>query len=166
MQSNLNRRRLMRTFAAAATVGSMYLMPVFLLAQSTSKDVTERTWECLKGFELARNRSGNPIWLTTRDLETRILKKTALQTPGTLGKNNLHGAITLQILLEKDGTVACVRAISGNPAATSSAIAAIHDWLFEPYRRGTKTYAVLGEITIAYDFRTGGPDNSHSNLSN
>jgi hypothetical protein len=124
-----------------------------LTAQSTPKRPSENNWACLKGKDFVRNRYGKTVWLDSQELQRRAHKKTSLQAPGTLGKNNLHGTVILQVLVGKDGAVECARAIEGHPVAISPAITAIQDWVFEPYTVDGEPHAVLGEISVNYDFR-------------
>ncbi len=93
------------------------------------------------------------MWLNSQELEKRIRKRTPIQTPGTLGKNNLHGTVALHILIGEDGAVKCVRVKEGHPLAISPAIDAVKDWVFEPYVVDDAPHAVLGEISVNYDFR-------------
>jgi len=41
----------------------------------------------------------------------------------------------------------------GHPLAISPAIDAVKDWVFEPYVVDDAPHAVLGEISVNYDFR-------------
>jgi hypothetical protein len=100
-----------------------------------------------------RDQNGKTVWLDSQELQRRAHKKTSPQAPGTLGKNNLHGTVRLQVLVGKDGAVECARAIEGHPVAISPAITAIQDWVFEPYTLDGEPHAVLGEISVNYDFR-------------
>lgn len=155
MRSNPKSHRFCGPSSFLLGISLLMLVPLRLAAQSKPKPLqtSEASWACTKGKDFLRDHHGKAVWLDSQELHTRIRKKTAVQTPGTLGKNNLHGTVTLQVLIGKDGSVQCARAIEGHPVAISPAIAAVQDWVFEPYSLDQEPHAVLGEIVVKYDFR-------------
>jgi hypothetical protein len=153
MQSNLDSRRFSINLICLLSIITIIGVPLRLTAQSVPKRPSEANWTCTKGKDFLRDRYGKAVWLNPKELESRARKKTPPQVPGTLGKNNLHGSVTLQVLIGKDGTVECARAIQGHPVAISSVITAIRDWIFEPFTVDQKPHAILGEIAVEYDFR-------------
>jgi hypothetical protein len=152
MQNSLNSRRFSSTHAFVLAIILLIVAPMSLNAQSRPRRLSETNWACTKGKDFLRDRYGKAVWLNSQELENRIRKKTSVQIPGTLGKNNLHGTVTLHVLIGTDGTVQCARAIEGHPVAISPTITAIQDWVFEPYTLDHEPHAVLGEILVKYDF--------------
>jgi TonB family protein len=77
--------------------------------------------------------------------------------PSRLDKGlNLSGTVIVEIRFEPNGSVACVRAKSGNPIAISAAIAAVPKWTFKPVVSNAVTKAGCGQITIKYRLRDKG----------
>jgi hypothetical protein len=153
MQSNPDSRRFFNHRIGLLGIILLTVGAICLTAQSNPKRPSESNWTCIKGKDFLRDRYGKAVWLDSRELQRRARKKTSPQAPGTLGRNNLRGTVILQVLVGKDGAVECARAIKGHPVAITPAITAIQDWVFEPYTVDDEPHAVLGEISVNYDFR-------------
>ena len=68
-------------------------------------------------------------------------------------KAGIQGTVLLNVEIKADGTVGKVSAkqeVEGHPAFTSSAIAAVVKWRFEPAREGDKAVAVQVVIPIRF----------------
>jgi periplasmic protein TonB len=63
----------------------------------------------------------------------------------------VSGKVEVEATVETSGLVESVRAISGNPLLTSSAVAAVKKWKFTPFtENGTPAKAV---IMLSFDFK-------------
>lgn len=61
------------------------------------------------------------------------------------------GHVEVEAVVGTDGTVETVKAITGNPLLTQSAIQAVQKWKFTPFTaNGEATKAV---VTLAFDFK-------------
>jgi hypothetical protein len=152
MRNNLDSRRCSRVCLCLLIIVLLWAH-TSTVAQSKPKPPRETNWSCLKTKEFLRDHHGKAVWLSALETEARARKKVPPQVPGTLGKNNLYGIVTLQVLIGKDGTVECARPIRGDPVAISSVLTAIREWVFEPYTVDQRPNAILGEIAVEYDFR-------------
>jgi hypothetical protein len=112
-----------------------------------------RDWPCVKGEQFLRHSRGSPVWLSSAELMERAIDRQELERPALLGPSGLHGEVTVQLLIEKDGGVKCVRGIRGNALAISSAVYSLPKWTFKPYVVDAEPKSVLGVLTIPYDFR-------------
>src|ERR1700730_17697309 len=68
-----------------------------------------RDWPCVKGEQFLRHSRGSPVWLSSAELMERAIDRQELERPALLGPSGLHGEVTVQLLIEKDGGVKCVR---------------------------------------------------------
>ena len=123
----------------------------------TSRTAAESpdNWACIKDINLARHAAGTPVWLSSSDLTNRITEKTPIAEP-CCARSNLRGIVTVDIALNVDGSVKCVRALKGHPIAISSVVAAVRRWKFRPYVVKGRPTAVLGRLKVPYDFRSSG----------
>lgn len=112
-----------------------------------------RDWPCVKSKHFLRDSRGNPVWLTSSQLVERAINRQSPERPALLGKNSLHGEVTVQVLIGKDGRIECVRGVRGNPLAISSAVYSTPKWTFKPYLVDGEPRSVLGLLTVSYDFR-------------
>lgn len=110
-------------------------------------------WSCVKDEPFLRDDKGQAVWFDSDTLQKFVIKQTSIRPPGSLGKNNLYGKVTLQLLIGKNGRPHCVRGIEGHPMAISAAAEAVSKWIFKPYKIKGKTVPILGWVTIEYDFR-------------
>ena len=110
-------------------------------------------WECVKRKLFLRDEKGDPSWLTSKMLLASVIERVPLRPPLLLGKNDLYGKVTVQLLVGKDGKVRCVRGVEGSPMAISSAVNAVSKWVFKPHEVKGKPVSVLGWVTVSYDFR-------------
>jgi len=112
-----------------------------------------RDWPCVKSKHFLRDSRGNPVWLTSSQLLQRAITQQSPDRPALLGKSALHGEVTVQVLIGKDGSVECARGVRGNALAISSAVYSIPKWTFKPYAVNGASKSVLGLLTVPYDFR-------------
>lgn len=102
---------------------------------------------------VGRNSRENPVRLNSEDLMSLVLEKTPLNSPSLLGRNNIHGIVEVEVLINKDGKVHCVLGRSGHPLARDSAVRSVSRWGFKPYVIKNKAKSVIGILALPYDFR-------------
>lgn len=107
-------------------------------------------WDCPGDRSTALDDQGRRIWLHTDELMQRVVKKTNLTFP-MLDGGHLRGTVELDVLIDATGNLECVQAVSGNPIAIASAMAAIQNWKFEAFVLWNKRLPVLGHLSIPYD---------------
>ena len=107
---------------------------------------------CLKERDLLRNSSGHPRWFSSSELMERVIDKQPVERPGVLGKNNLRGVVTIQVVIDKNGKVICAHGQEGNPIGLASAIRSLRKWTFKPYVSNGKRKSIIGVLSIPYNF--------------
>lgn len=137
--------------------GALLLIAVFSIKDSvgqrrSQERGTHKSWGCLKRPDLLRDSEGRPIWLGSSELLDRVIEKQRIERPGQLGKNSLEGVVSVEVLINKHGKVSCARGSEGHPIAIGAAIHSLRKWTFRPYIVSGKPKAVVGVLTVPYDF--------------
>jgi len=108
---------------------------------------------CSNKTEILCDSQGNPYWLNSNQIMLLVLKKTKIKTPGTLGKNSLHGLVTVKILIDENGKAICLRGFKGHPIAKAAVVSTLSKWKFKSYKINGQSISVVGLLTLPYDFR-------------
>lgn len=61
------------------------------------------------------------------------------------------GRVEVEALVGEDGTVQSVKAVTGNPLLTASAVSAVEKWKFTPFTADGKPVRAI--CTLSFDFR-------------
>ncbi len=80
-----------------------------------------------------------------------IVRKVSPEYPASARANNVHGAVTLSVVIRKDGTVGEVQVVSGPAELTAAAVDAARQWQYRPYQLLGR--AVEIETTLQFIFR-------------
>jgi TonB family protein len=76
---------------------------------------------------------GNPALTgTIGGAQARLLTQTPAVYPALARQARISGAVRLEILIEKDGTVHNIKVVSGHPLLVPRAIEAVRQWRYEP----------------------------------
>jgi protein TonB len=87
--------------------------------------------------------------------EGLLMKKVQPQYPPLARQARIQGAVVLQASIGKDGTVQNLRAISGHPMLTPSAIEAVKQWKYRPYFLNGEAVEVDTTITVNFTLAGG-----------
>jgi TonB family protein len=71
--------------------------------------------------------------------------------PAEARKENLHGVLAVDIVVDRDGSVISMRALNGPEVLSRAAMDALRWWKFEPYRLNGEPAVV--ETTVAVEFK-------------
>jgi protein TonB len=63
----------------------------------------------------------------------------------------VSGAVQVEATVDTDGNVESVKAVTGNPLLTASAIAAVQKWKFTPFQADGKPSKAI--VSLSFDFR-------------
>jgi Gram-negative bacterial TonB protein C-terminal len=107
---------------------------------------------CFERKDLLRDNHGRPVRMSSSELTDRVIERQPIERPGTLGRNNLRGVVTIQVVIDKQGRVICAYGVAGHPIAFGPAIKSLQKWTFRPYSVNGKRKAVVGVLDIPYDF--------------
>ncbi len=121
------------TFKLAGAVG----LTLVLLSTAAKARSGENIWPCL---ERVRNRSKQHlIAVLTEDAAKHLADKISLPANETL-RVHLKGSAeaAVELMVEPDGAVQCVRFKEGHPMLAADAISAASKWRFRPYIRDGK----------------------------
>lgn len=61
----------------------------------------------------------------------KLVKKVAPEYPAEAQEKKIQGAVKLQVVVQKDGSVVVQRAVEGNPIFYAAAIEAVRQWRYE-----------------------------------
>jgi hypothetical protein len=111
-----------------------------------------KIWPCLNRKDLLRDKDGHPVWLSSSELMMAVIEKHPIERPSALGKNNLHGVVTIQMLIDKTGKVVCARGVKGHPVGMAAAIQSLRKWSFKPYSVNGKRKSVAAVLDLPFDF--------------
>jgi len=111
-----------------------------------------KNWPCIKDKNFARDENGSPIWLESEELMKRLISYTKLELP-MLGHGHMKGEITVDVFINEDGEVECLRAVEGQPLAMKSVFDQVPKWKFKPYKIKEKPIPFLGTLIILYEFK-------------
>ena len=91
------------------------------------------------------------VRVVTADAIKAATSKVSPQYPAVARQMKISGHVEIEAVINTDGSVASVKAVSGNPMLTQPAIAAVERWKFTPFTsNGENTKAV---VTLGFDFR-------------
>jgi len=63
---------------------------------------------------------------------------------------HIQGDVVLSAVIDKKGRVKRLHVVSGHPILAKSAMDAVKQWRYRPYRVGTKKVEVATQITVKY----------------
>ena len=95
--------------------------------------------------------SGNKtIEVASSEMQKRLLFSRKPVYPAEALSQHANGAVVLNALIAKDGTVRRMDVVGGEPALIKSAMAAVSWRRYQPYRLRGKPVDVLTQVTIKY----------------
>jgi TonB family protein len=109
-----------------------------------------RGWEDLESG-LGKNVAQPEVQLPADVMEKLVTHRVDPDYPAAARAENLRGAIVLDVVVGRDGSVTDVRALNGPEILARAATDALRWWRFEPYRVDGK--AVVVETTVAVEFK-------------
>ena len=91
------------------------------------------------------------IRIGTVDAIKAATSKVQPQYPAVARQMKIAGHVEIEALIDTNGSVTSVRAISGNPMLTQPAVAAVEKWKFAPFTSNGETTKAV--VTLGFDFR-------------
>jgi protein TonB len=79
-----------------------------------------------------------------------LIRQVRPQYPPLAQKAHIQGAVVLQAVIGKDGSVEDLRVISGHPLLTAAAIDAVRQWLYKPYTLNGEPVSVDTQISVNF----------------
>jgi hypothetical protein len=117
--------------------------PFVVVCQTTDgKD----EWPCKTPSNLLLNDEGKPVWLSTKQLEKRAIRKPELimPSPGCIWRDVI---ITVDVIVSEKGKVICTKFKKGvHPILLVAAQMSAVKWAFNPTINDGKPVAVCGQL--------------------
>lgn len=124
------------------------LIPAMLLLVALGWWRWQWSWDELEnGLE----HQAAPLRVSPETMASRIVSKVEPVYPEEARRSGTQGLVVLDVLIGADGTVRHLQPASGNPTLAKSAMDAVRQWRFEPYRASGPPLEV--ETSIAVEFR-------------
>ena len=83
-------------------------------------------------------------------IQGKLLYRTQPVYPAQALAARLEGPVVLQGVIAEDGRIRELKVVSGEPLLTQSAINALSQWVYQPYRLDGKPVSVPTEITVSF----------------
>jgi TonB family protein len=103
-------------------------------------------------FRLYTEPSNGPQRVSAGVVAGNLVSKVDPVYPDIAKKAHVQGAVVLQAVIAKDGTVKELRLISGPPMLVVSAIQAVQQWKYKPYLLNGEPTEVETTINVNYTF--------------
>jgi periplasmic protein TonB len=79
-----------------------------------------------------------------------LIKKVPPKYPKKARKKHIEGVVLLHAKISKEGDIADLSVISGDPMLTQAALDAVKQWKYRPYLLGGKPVEVVTQITVNF----------------
>jgi len=114
-------------------------------AQSAAEQ--QQAWPCGTTSNLLVDSIGQPVWIASDELKKHAVDTSNPKLPSSL---RASGRITVKVLVNSDGHVKCVQALSGHPTLRRAVTEAVQKWTFKPFSAGDKPVAVSGHLSFVF----------------
>jgi len=90
------------------------------------------------------------VWLSPEQAESLLLSHAQPQFPHEALAAHRAGNVVLEVEVAEDGSVAQVRALSGDPLLAEAATEAVRSWRYQPYRRHDVPTQFQTDVTVSF----------------
>jgi len=90
------------------------------------------------------------VWLAPEAAENRLVQRIEPEYPADARAAHRSGDVVLEVTVHRDGTVAAVHALSGDPMLAKAATDAVRSWRYEPYRLQGRPVEFQTEVTLKF----------------
>jgi len=108
-------------------------------------------------FEQLRRRFesfwSSAISVAPEEQQKRLLRSFAPEYPEIARQAGVEGDVTLRVVIGRDGLVADVTPISGEPVLARAAMEAVERWQYSPAMVGGRPIGVVTTVTVAFRLR-------------
>jgi hypothetical protein len=112
-----------------------------------------RKLACSRRFELPKDQRGKMLWLSSRDLDSRITSKPPLELYVPFAHGYFKGQAVVDVIVDSQGRVRCAEMVLGHSEVAGSILAALLKWQFTPFLE-TAHNALVGTLVIDYEIDT------------
>jgi TonB family protein len=127
----------------------LLLMGTLSLSASSANQINEPQgqWPCGGHPRLQRDPKGNPVWFGSKELGERAINRVSPKLPTSL---RVKGTIIVDVLIDPEGQVKCVRARRGHPILRRATEEAARQWTFKPILVKGEPVAVFGFLAFQF----------------
>jgi hypothetical protein len=104
-------------------------------------------WPCGGRPDLLTDKGGAPVWIDFRELKQHAINAPLPKIPAPF---RISGRIEVDVLIDSDGIVRCLRILAGHPSLRLAAAQAATRWTFHPFVSGKNPVAVFGHIEFTF----------------
>jgi len=104
-------------------------------------------WPCGEHPKLLRDNKGKPIWFKSEQLKNRAINRVSPKLPSSV---RVEGTIIVDVLVDIEGKVQCVRARKGHPILRRATEEAAKQWTFKPVSINGEPVAVFGFLAFHF----------------
>jgi TonB family protein len=90
------------------------------------------------------------VWLAPDQAELRLRSRIEPQYPADALAAHRSGDVVLEVLVAEDGSVASIRALTGDPLLAAAAADAVRQWRYEPYRQHDRPSQFQTDVTLKF----------------
>ena len=80
-----------------------------------------------------------------------LIKKVPPKYPKQARKQHIRGTVIMHAMITKEGSVADLQVVSGDPVFVQAALDAVKTWKYRPYRLGGQPVDVETTITVNFE---------------
>ena len=96
------------------------------------------------------NDSISRVWLAPDAAEALLRERVEPDYPADARAARRSGDVTLEVIVQNDGSVGSSRILSGDPLLADAAAAAVRAWRYEPYRLQGRPTEFQTEVTLKF----------------
>jgi TonB family protein len=97
-----------------------------------------------------RDSTSGPVQVPSKVADEYLVLRVEPEYPQSAREQHIQGAVVLQALVGKDGTVEKLSTISGDPQLASAATDAVTQWRFKPFLRNGSPEEFQTQITVSF----------------
>jgi hypothetical protein len=133
---------------------AVLLISCFIAAGVEAKDAESKLYSnCKMPPDAVRGEDGELKIFTSEELMERVRKTAPVERPLNLHKNNIFGTMIVDVVVDKNGRLSCIRPTAGHPLARAAVVQSLRKWVFKKYRTPTGTKTMIGVLAVPYDLR-------------
>ncbi len=90
------------------------------------------------------------VWLAPEEAENLLLNRVEPEYPPKAIAAHRSGSVVLEVQVSRDGSVASVKTMSGDPLLATAATQAVRSWRYQPYRLHEQASPFQTDVTLTF----------------
>jgi periplasmic protein TonB len=96
------------------------------------------------------SQEGGPVHVSSGFMTGLLIKKVNPEYPSKAHDKRIQGQVVMHALISKDGDIADLSLVSGDPLLAKSAMKAVRQWKYKPYLRNGTLVEVDTQILVNF----------------